>query len=56
MGYAFGIKLAKLCWGIHLPARFRRLSRYDYKELAPGLLRSLIAKAGLTVEEFLENK
>jgi len=28
----------------------------NHKELAPGLLRALIRKSGLTVEEFLKNK
>ncbi len=32
------------------------LSVPDHKELAPGLLRSLIRKSGLTVEEFLHVK
>ncbi|WP_425526052.1 type II toxin-antitoxin system HicA family toxin [Halotia branconii] len=27
-----------------------------HRELAPGLLRSLIRQAGITVDEFLENK
>jgi len=32
------------------------LSIPDHKELAPGLLRALIRKAGLTVEDFLKFK
>lgn len=32
------------------------LSIPDHPELAPGLLRGLIRKAGLTVEEFLSRK
>lgn len=32
------------------------LSIPDHKELAPGLLRGLIRKSGLTVEEFIEFK
>jgi len=32
------------------------LSVPDHKELAPGLLRGLIRKSGLTVEEFLKAK
>ena len=32
------------------------LSIPDHKELAPGLLRGLIRKSGLTVEEFLAQK
>ena len=32
------------------------LSIPDHKELAPGLLRGLIRKAGLTVEEFFKEK
>lgn len=32
------------------------LSVPDHKELAPGLLRGLIRKSGLTVEQFLANK
>lgn len=32
------------------------LSIPNHKELAPGLVRSLIRKAGITVEEFLELK
>ena len=32
------------------------LSIPDHKELAPGLLRGLIRKSGLTVEEFLKAK
>ena len=32
------------------------LSVPDHRELAPGLLRGLIRKAGLTVDEFLEKK
>ncbi len=32
------------------------LSVPNHKELAPGLLRALIRKAGITVEEFLKNK
>ena len=32
------------------------LSIPDHKELAPGLLRGLIRKAGLTVEEFSKEK
>lgn len=32
------------------------LSIPNHKELAPGLLRSLIRKSGLTVEEFLNEK
>ena len=32
------------------------LSIPDHRELAPGLLRGLIRKAGLTVDEFLEKK
>jgi len=32
------------------------LSIPNHKELAPGLLRSLIRKSGLTVEEFLSKK
>jgi predicted RNA binding protein YcfA (HicA-like mRNA interferase family) len=32
------------------------LSIPDHKELAPGLLRGLIRRAGLTVEEFLKKK
>jgi predicted RNA binding protein YcfA (HicA-like mRNA interferase family) len=32
------------------------LSVPNHKELAPGLLRSLIRQAGITVDEFLENK
>ena len=32
------------------------LSILDHKELAPGLLRRLIQRAGLTVEEFLKKK
>ena len=32
------------------------LSIPDHKELAPGLLRGLIRKSGLSVDEFLKNK
>ncbi|MGB9935615.1 MULTISPECIES: type II toxin-antitoxin system HicA family toxin [Thermodesulfovibrio] len=32
------------------------LSIPNHKELAPGLLRALIRKSGLTVEEFLKHK
>jgi len=32
------------------------LSIPDHKELAPGLLRGLIRKAGLTAEEFFKKK
>jgi predicted RNA binding protein YcfA (HicA-like mRNA interferase family) len=32
------------------------LSIPNHRELAPGLLRSLIALAGITVDEFLENR
>ena len=32
------------------------LSIPNHKELAPGLLRSLIRKSGLTIEEFLSKK
>ena len=32
------------------------LSVLNHKELAPGLLRSLIRQAGITVDEFLEYK
>jgi predicted RNA binding protein YcfA (HicA-like mRNA interferase family) len=32
------------------------LSIPDHKELAPGLLRGLIRKVGLSVEEFLERR
>ncbi|GAH19790.1 unnamed protein product [marine sediment metagenome] len=32
------------------------LSIPDHKELAPGLLRGLIRKSGLTVEEFFKKK
>jgi hypothetical protein len=32
------------------------LSIPNHKELAPGLLRGLIIKSGLTVEEFLKAK
>ncbi len=32
------------------------LSVPNHRELAPGLLRSLIRQAGITVDEFLENK
>ena len=32
------------------------LSVPNHKELAPGLLRGLIRKSGMTVEEFLEAK
>ncbi|MBE9055198.1 type II toxin-antitoxin system HicA family toxin [Sphaerospermopsis sp. LEGE 08334] len=32
------------------------LSVPNHKELAPGLLRSLIRQAGITVDEFLEYK
>ena len=32
------------------------LSVPDHKELAPGLLRGLIRKSGITTEEFLKNK
>lgn len=32
------------------------LSIPNHRELAPGLLRSLIRQAGITVDEFLENK
>lgn len=32
------------------------LSIPDHRELAPGLLRGLIRKAGLTIDEFLEKK
>jgi len=32
------------------------LSIPDHRELAPGLLRGLIRRAGLTVEEFLKKK
>jgi len=32
------------------------LSIPDYKELAPGLLRGLIRKSGLTVDQFLKAK
>lgn len=32
------------------------LSIPDHKELAPGLIRGLIRKSGLTVDEFLEAK
>lgn len=34
------------------PATFHTLSVPDYDELDPGTLRSLIRKAGLTVDEF----
>jgi predicted RNA binding protein YcfA (HicA-like mRNA interferase family) len=32
------------------------LSIPNHRELAPGLLRGLIAKSGLTIEEFLDKK
>ncbi len=32
------------------------LSIPNHRELAPGLLRSLIRQAGITVDKFLENK
>ncbi|KAF3886248.1 MULTISPECIES: type II toxin-antitoxin system HicA family toxin [Nostocales] len=32
------------------------LSVPNHRELAPGLLRSLIRQAGMTVDEFLENQ
>lgn len=32
------------------------LSVPNHKELAPGLLRGLIRKSGLTVDEYLKNK
>lgn len=32
------------------------LSVPNHRELAPGLLRSLIRQVGITVDEFLENK
>ena len=32
------------------------LSIPDHKELAPGLLRSLIRKSGLTINEFIKEK
>ena len=32
------------------------LSIPNHRELAPGLLRSLIRQAGITVDEFLDNK
>jgi predicted RNA binding protein YcfA (HicA-like mRNA interferase family) len=32
------------------------LSVPNHKELAPGLLRSLIRKSGITVDDFLDNK
>lgn len=32
------------------------LSVPNHRELAPGLLRGLIRQAGLTVDEFLDNK
>ena len=32
------------------------LSIPNHRELAPGLLRSLIALAGITVDEFVENR
>lgn len=32
------------------------LSVPDHRELAPGLLRGLIRKAGLTVDDFLDKK
>ncbi|HEY9780271.1 MAG TPA: type II toxin-antitoxin system HicA family toxin [Leptolyngbyaceae cyanobacterium] len=32
------------------------LSIPNHRELAPGLLRSLIRQAGITVDEFLENR
>ncbi len=32
------------------------LSVPNHRELAPGLLRSLIRQAGITVDEFLESK
>ncbi|WP_306426875.1 type II toxin-antitoxin system HicA family toxin [Nostoc sp. CHAB 5836] len=32
------------------------LSIPNHRELAPGLVRSLIRQAGITVDEFLENK
>jgi predicted RNA binding protein YcfA (HicA-like mRNA interferase family) len=32
------------------------LSIPNHKELAPGLIRGLIRKSGLTVEEYLKNK
>ena len=32
------------------------LSIPNHKELAPGLVRGLIRKSGLTVDEFLKNK
>lgn len=32
------------------------LSIPNHKELAPGLLRALIRKAGITVDEFLKHK
>jgi predicted RNA binding protein YcfA (HicA-like mRNA interferase family) len=32
------------------------LSIPDHKELAPGLLRGVIRKSGLTIDEFLEAK
>ncbi|MGL5805745.1 MAG: type II toxin-antitoxin system HicA family toxin [Xenococcaceae cyanobacterium] len=32
------------------------LSVPNHRELAPGLLRSLIRQAGISVDEFLENK
>ena len=36
------------------PGSIYTLSIPDHRELGPGLLRSLIRKAGLTVEEFTE--
>ncbi len=53
-GYTFDHQTGShmILWHESLPT----LSVPNHKELAPGLLRSLIAKAGLTVEEFLENK
>lgn len=32
------------------------LSVSNHKELAPGLLRGLLRKSGITVEEFIDNK
>jgi len=36
------------------PGSIYTLSIPDHRELGPGLLRSLIRKAGLTLEEFRE--
>ena len=36
------------------PGSIYTLSIPDHRELGPGLLRSLIRKAGLTIEEFSE--